>query len=231
MEWPSNFLVGGLIILLSSALLLLLLRRTNYSRNRLPQGPPGWPIIGNMLDLGTMPHRTLADLRKKYGHVIWLRLGTINTMVILSTKASTEFFKNHDICFAERFTTETMRVHGYDKGSLALAPYGSYWRVLRRLVTVDMLVIKRINESASIRRKCADDMLLWIEEEGRKVGDATGIHVARFVFLATFNLLGNLMLSRDLLNPDSKDGANFFAAMMGLMEWSGYANVADYFPW
>jgi hypothetical protein len=170
-------------------------------------------------------------MRQKYGNVIWLRLGAMNTMVILSAKAATEFFKNHDLSFADRTITETMRAHGYDQGSLALAPYGSYWRVLRRLVTVDMIVTKRINETASIRRKCVDDMLQWIEEESCKVGKAAGIHVSRFVFLMTFNMLGNLMLSRDLLDPESKVGSEFFDAMMGLMEWSGHANLADFFPW
>ncbi|KAF2289787.1 hypothetical protein GH714_038624 [Hevea brasiliensis] len=64
-------------------------------------------------------------------------------MIILSAKATSEFFKKHDLSFAERNKTETMRVHGYDQGSLALAPYGSYWRVLRRLVMVDMLDLRK----------------------------------------------------------------------------------------
>ncbi|CAI0469540.1 unnamed protein product [Linum tenue] len=66
----------------------------------------------------------------------------------------------------------------------------------------------------------------------RWIGDESGseIQVARFVFLTTFNLLGNLMLSRDLLDPKSAEGKEFFTAMMGLMEWGGHANVADIFP-
>ncbi|KAG6640492.1 cytochrome P450 76A2-like [Carya illinoinensis] len=230
MEWPLNFVVCLFIILLSPALLLLLHRRKS-SRKRLPPGPPGWPIFGNMFDLGAMPHRTLAGLRPKYGDVIWLRMGATKTMAILSAKAATEFFKHHDLSFAERTVTETMRAHDYNHGSLALAPYGPYWRVLRRLVTVDMVVNKRINETAPIRRKCVDDLLLWIEEEARKLEAPRGLHVARFVFLMTFNLLGNLMLSRDLWDPQSKEGSEFFAAVMKLMEWSGHANMADYFPW
>ena len=225
MEWR-------LLILFLPALLLFLRRRKSTLNRRLPPGPPGWPIFGNMFDLGAMPHRTLAGLRQKYGPVIWLRFGARNSMAILSVGAATEFFKNHDLSFAERTVTETMRAHDYHQGSLALAPYGSYWRVLRRLVTVDMLVAKRVNESADIRRRCVDNMLLWIEEEARKLdASSRGLHVARFVFLMTFNLLGNLMLSRDLLDPQSKEVSEFFTAMIALAEWSGHANMADYFPW
>lgn len=51
-------------------------------------------------------------------------------------------------------------------------------------------------------------MLLWIEREASK-GEACDIHVACFVFLTTFNSFGNLILSCNLLDPDSKDGTDF----------------------
>ncbi|KAJ0027839.1 hypothetical protein Pint_35845 [Pistacia integerrima] len=225
-------LISFIVFLIIISASTLLLRRRKSSLKQLPPGPPGWPIFGNMFELGSMPHRTLTDLRDKYGEVIWLKFGATNTMVVLSAKAASDFFKNHDPSFAERTVTEIMRAYDYDKSSLALASYGSFWRVLRRLVTVDMIVHKRINETASIRRKCVNDMLLWIEKEALQ-GNGEGrrcIHVARFVFLSTFNLLGNLMLSRDLLDPDSKDGAEFFTSMMGLMEWGGHPNISDFFP-
>ncbi|XP_060206643.1 cytochrome P450 76A2-like [Lycium barbarum] len=56
------------------------------------------------------------------------------------------------------------------------------------------------------------------------------IEVTRFVFLSTFNMLGNLMLSRDLVHPGSKEASEFFNAMMRIMEWSGYPNIPDIFP-
>ncbi|KAM1079864.1 hypothetical protein TB2_014229 [Malus domestica] len=228
-EW--NFLVCLIIFFLP--VLVFLIRRSSSSsgHRRLPPGPKGWPVIGNMFDLGTMPHRTLTDLGHKFGPVIWLTLGVRNTMSVQSAKAAAEFFKNHDLSFVERTVNENARVHDYHKGSLAMAPYGTHWRVMRRLVTVEMVVNKRINETAFIRRKCIDNMQLWIEEEASKVKEGRGVHVARFVFLMTFNLLGNLMLSRDLVDPNSEEGMEFFKAMNGLMEWNGSGNVVDFFPW
>ncbi|KAM7254744.1 hypothetical protein ACFE04_019985 [Oxalis oulophora] len=228
MEFPSKFIIS-LIILLSSTIIFVLRRRISAQR-RLPPGPTGWPIIGNIFDLGEMPHRTLTNLRKQYGDVIWLRFGSINTMAILSTKSATEFFKNNDLSFVDRHTQDVTRAHDFNQCSISLAPYGMYWRVLKKLVTVDMLVNKRIVETTSIRSKCVDAMLLWVEEEANKI-NGRGIHVARFVFLASFNLLGNLMLSRDLLDPNSKDGAEFFAMLTKLSHWTGIPNSADFFPW
>ncbi|KAA8516653.1 hypothetical protein F0562_016841 [Nyssa sinensis] len=183
-----------------------------------------------MFDLGTMPHRTLAGFKQQYGPVIWLKLGSINTMVVLTAKAATELFKNHDLSFAERTITYVMQSNDYHKGSLAFAPYGTHWLVLRRICTVEMFASKRINETTCISRKCVDDMLLWIEKEVHAVPGPRAIHVARFVFLASFNMFGNLLLSRDLVNPDSEDGSKFYSAMMEVMEWCAHPNIADLFP-
>ena len=229
-DWASNILLWCIILVIP--VLFLLLRRRRSGSVRLPPGPPGWPVFGNMFDLGAMPHETLAGLRHKYGDVVWLNLGAIKTTVVQSSKAAAELFKNQDLCFSDRTITETMRAQGYHESSLALAPYGPHWRSLRRLMTMEMLVTKRINETAGVRRKCVDDMLSWIEEEARGVGgEGRGIQVAHFVFLASFNMLGNLMLSCDLLHPGSKEGSEFFEVMVRVMEWSGHPNFADFFPW
>ncbi|POO01870.1 Cytochrome P450, E-class, group I [Trema orientale] len=228
MEWSivSSVLLA---IVITTTISILSRRRKSLGHGpKLPPGPPGWPIIGNLFDLGSMPHRSLADLRPKYGEVVWLKLGAINTMAVLSSRAAAELFRHHDLSFATRALTETSRAHDYHLSSVALAPYGAYWRVMRRLMTTEMFVGRRVGETAPLRRRCVDQMLTWIEEEK---AEAAAVHVARFVFLMTFNLLGNVMLSRDLVDPNSEDGSEFFRAMNGLMEWSGHVNLADLFPW
>ncbi|KAL0443915.1 UNVERIFIED_CONTAM: cytochrome [Sesamum latifolium] len=213
--------------------LVLFCRQQCSTSGRLPPGPSGWPVFGNMFDLGSMPHKTIAGLKKDYGPVVWLRIGSINTVALLNAKAAAELFKNHDANFAERTITEVMKVHDFHKTALSLSPYGSYWRVMKRIMTVEMLVQKRIKETEPIRRRCIGDMVEWISKEANAAagGESGRIHVARFVFLASFNMLGNLMLSRDLVSPESVEGSEFFAAMIELMEWSGHPNIVDLFPW
>ncbi|CAI9097844.1 OLC1v1034353C1 [Oldenlandia corymbosa var. corymbosa] len=233
MEWNWYQFVWCIISCLIPAILFnrRRLSRQKSNNKRLPPGPPGWPVFGNMFDLGDMPHRTLARLKQKYGPVVWLRIGAINTMVVQSADAAEEFFKKHDVVFAERTVTEVMKAHDFYKGSVAIAPYGAFWRVMKRIMTVEMLVQKKINETAHVRRRCIDHMLTWIATEADAPSSSTGIQVARFVFLASFNMLGNLMLSRDLADPNSEEGSEFFAAMVSLMEWAGHPNVVDLFPW
>ncbi|CAK9165544.1 unnamed protein product [Ilex paraguariensis] len=228
MEWAWSLLVWFFVIL--SPVFFLLRQRPQSGSIRLPPEPPGWPVFGHLFNLGTTPHRTLARLKQQYGPIIWLRLGSTNTIAVLTAKAAAELFKNHDLSFADRTITDTNRSHDYYLGSLALAPYGSYWRFLRRICTVEMLVNKRISETVPIRQKCVNDMLLWIEKDSQLVKDEQGIQVAWFVFLASFNMIGNLVVSRDLADPESKVGSEFFTAMRVAIELAGQPNISDLFP-
>lgn len=71
-------------------------------------------------------------------------------------------------------------------------------------------------------------MLNWIEEAGTGGG---GVAVGKYAFLAAFNMLGNVMMSEDLVTPESEAGVEFYGAMKRVMEWSGKPNVSDLFPW
>ncbi|RVX11875.1 Cytochrome P450 76A2 [Vitis vinifera] len=156
----------------SAALLLFLrlIKFTKGSTKSTPPGPQGWPIFGNIFDLGTLPHQTLYRLRPQHGPVLWLQLGAINTMVVQSAKAAAELFKNHDLSFSDRNVPFTLTAHNYDQGSMALGKYGPYWRMIRKVCASELLVNKRINEMGSLRRKCVDDMIRWIEEDAAKSG-------------------------------------------------------------
>ncbi|XP_065855376.1 cytochrome P450 76A2-like isoform X2 [Euphorbia lathyris] len=231
MEHQTIFLLPFIILILSA--IFLHHRRRNSGNSQFPPGPPGWPIIGNLLDLGKLPHRTLNDMKQKYGDIIGVKLGSINTTVIQSSKAASEFFKNHDLSFADRSITQTMRLCEFNEGALSLLPYSSEnWRVLRKLVTVDMLGKKKLNETAFVRRKCVDDLLNWIGEEKKGYAfDSGGIKIAEFVFLMAFNLMGNLVFSVDLVDRKSKRCSEFVEALFGMLEMSEKIEVIDFFPW
>ncbi|GLJ31745.1 hypothetical protein SUGI_0638530 [Cryptomeria japonica] len=71
-------------------------------RNRLPPGPRAWPVIGSLPLLGTMPHSSLYQLSKKYGPLMYLKLGTTDTVVASSPKVVEAFLKTNDLNFSNR---------------------------------------------------------------------------------------------------------------------------------
>ncbi|KAG8648635.1 hypothetical protein MANES_08G019501v8 [Manihot esculenta] len=227
LAWFTLFFLVALVLLLKQR------RSRLLGAKKRPPGPPAWPVVGNIFNLGSVPHRNLYRLRLKYGPVIWLRLGCTNGLVIQSAKAAEELFKNHDVSFSDRKVPEAFTAHDYQKGSISLGRYGFKWRLVRRVVTVELMTHKRINDTALVRRKCIDNMIQNIEEDVAAAvarGETGELAVAHYVFVMAFNLIGNLVISQDLLNSHSKEGPEFFEAMDKVMEWSGKPNVADFLP-
>ncbi|MCE3052366.1 hypothetical protein HAX54_052401 [Datura stramonium] len=93
-----------------------------------------------------------------------------------------------------------------------------------------MFVHKKISETVPIRRRCIDNMIKWIEKEANSAEKGSAVELTRFVFLASFNMLGNLILSKDLADPGTEKASEFFNAMKGINQWSGISNVSDIFP-
>lgn len=186
--------------------------------------------FGNLFYLEGLPHRSLEKLRHEYGSVVWLNIGPVKTMVILSSNAAEELFKNHDLSFADRFINDAMTSHDYYKSSMAIGAYTSYWRTLRPICTAELFTSKRINEIVFITQKCVDELLVWIGKEADK-GASGGIEVLRFVFAALFNMVGNLTLSQDLVDPQSSMSSEFCNTLSGFHKCLLRPNISDLFPW
>ncbi|KAL0426494.1 UNVERIFIED_CONTAM: Iridoid oxidase [Sesamum latifolium] len=205
--------------------------RSNSSKLR-PPGPPGWPLVGNIFDVGRTPHENFHKLRSKYGPVVSLKLGTLNTVVIQSAAAAAELFKKHDAALSDRKVPDSLTACDYHTGSLSQGRYGEYWRVLRRLCSSELMIQKRINASASLRQKCIEGMIQCIKEDvsGSLVRGGSGeVQLDKYLFLMSFNLVGSFMLSRDIIDLRSEAGNEFFEAMNNFMEWNGKPNLSDTF--
>ncbi|XP_021678840.2 iridoid oxidase [Hevea brasiliensis] len=233
MEYIYSVLVCTTLFLSLALVISLNGKKRENGTKKLPPGPPGWPLLGNIFDLGTVPHQTLRELKLKYGPVLRLRLGSMETVVIQSAKAAAELFKNHDASFCDRKCLHVLTSHNYRDGSLAVGQFSPYWRMLRRLCSMEMMTSKRINETASIRRKCIYQMIRSIEDNAVATsarGESVAVNLPHYLSTMAFNIIGNLMLSRDLLNSQSKEGYEFFQALGRVVVWAGKPNVADFLP-
>ena len=56
--------------------------KVRKSNVKLPPGPPKVPILGNMHQIGAMPHQTLAKWAKQYGPLMHLKLGGLSSIVV-----------------------------------------------------------------------------------------------------------------------------------------------------
>jgi hypothetical protein len=110
-----------------------------------PPGPPNWPIVGSLFYLSNPLHCSLEELAKKYGPIMYLRLGCLNQIVISNAEMAMEVLKNHDADFAFRPLSVAAKHISFDWNDIVLTPYGDHWRLLRKIWTTKLLTTTKLN--------------------------------------------------------------------------------------
>ncbi|XVE94975.1 hypothetical protein REPUB_Repub02eG0056500 [Reevesia pubescens] len=87
--------------------------------------------------LKELVHRTLNELSENYGPIMHLQFGTRKVLIVFSASAAKECFTKNDIIFANRPQLLADKHLNYNNATIGLAPYGDYWRNLRRLTTLE----------------------------------------------------------------------------------------------
>ncbi|XP_061370789.1 flavonoid 3',5'-hydroxylase 2-like [Gastrolobium bilobum] len=198
----------------------------NYHR-KLPPGPRGWPVVGALPLMGSMPHVTLSQMAKKYGPVMYLKMGT-NSMVVASTPAAARaFLKTLDHNFSNRPRSAGVIHLAYDSQGLVFADYGSRWKLLRKLSNLHLLGGKALHDWTQVREKEIGYMLGAIYDCGNK-GEAVG--VAEMLTYAMANMIGQVILSRRVFESKGSESNEFKDMVVELMTTAGYFNIGDYVP-
>ncbi|CAH1422177.1 unnamed protein product [Lactuca virosa] len=123
-------------------------------KNRAPPQAKGkWLVIGHLHLLGSsgLPHRVLAKLSERYGPIFTIKLGVHNALVVSSSEIAKECFKVNDKAFSSRPKLMAVELMGYNYAIFALAPYGDYWRQVRKIIMLQVLSPKRVEMLAPIR--------------------------------------------------------------------------------
>ncbi|XP_077233561.1 cytochrome P450 CYP82D47-like [Tasmannia lanceolata] len=125
----------------------LWIKEKNKKIKRAPE-LPGWlPIIGHLRLLTgySRAHRAFTDLAIRYGPIFTLRPGPQQTLVVSHSVIARECFTSeNDRAFAGRAVGIANGLMSYEYSMFAFAPYGSYWREMRKIATTKILTASRL---------------------------------------------------------------------------------------
>ncbi|XP_010027781.2 cytochrome P450 71AU50 [Eucalyptus grandis] len=208
-------------------LLLRALPWKRKSKKKLPPGPIGYPILGNLPLLGQNPHHDLHKLAQKYGPLMYLRLGFVHTIVVSSPELAEQFLKTHDLVFASRPPHEASKHISYEQRSLAFAPYGPYWRNIRKMCTLELLSNAKINSFKSMRREEVGLLVNFLKDAAH---DHTAIDLSSKIFSLSADMSCRMVFGKKYMDKEF-DERGFKAVIQEGMVLGATPNIGDYVPY
>eukprot|EP00246_Nothoceros_aenigmaticus_P015897 TRINITY_DN6892_c0_g1_i1.p1 TRINITY_DN6892_c0_g1~~TRINITY_DN6892_c0_g1_i1.p1 ORF type:complete len:526 (-),score=72.56 TRINITY_DN6892_c0_g1_i1:47-1624(-) len=193
----SGMAVSLWIGLLAVGLALLWNAWRKNAQLKLPPGPPGLPVLGNLLLFSgsQLPHHALNDLAKQYGPLMFLRLGSSPCVVINSPEACKAFFKDQDKLFASRPVIAAAKLMIYNATNIGFTPYGDRWRYLRRISFKEILSSKRLAQLESARADEVSAMLTAIHHDSI-LNEGETVNVRHMLKALSFNFLTHICVSK-----------------------------------
>ncbi|XXG72385.1 hypothetical protein AAC387_Pa07g1493 [Persea americana] len=135
---------------------------------QLPPGPSQLPFIGNLHQVGALTHSSLWSLSIQYGPLIHLKLGCLPALVVSSAKYAREVMKYKDLEFCSRPSFFSQKRLSYNFLDIAFAPYGAYWREMRKVSIVELFSTKRTQSFRFIREEEVARMITSISKSSSK---------------------------------------------------------------
>nr|BBM89984.1 pimaradiene oxidase 1 [Calohypnum plumiforme] len=219
-----------LLALGAATVLLYLVSVKPGGRLSLPPGPPTWPIVGSLFYLSSLPHRSMETLAKKYGPIMFMRLGYLNHLVVSNAGMAREILKVHDAEFASRPHSTAGKYVGFDYKDIIFSPYGDHWRLLRKICTTELLTSARLSTFKAGRHDEVAKMVQSITERGR---DGELVKMRPILHMLTSNNICRMLFGRRREATDNLIGSvfdQFFDCVSEMVETVGKFNVGDLIP-
>ncbi|XP_052168971.1 geraniol 8-hydroxylase-like [Oryza glaberrima] len=226
----ASFLLVSIMLSLLLVLFSHLLQLIAAARRHLPPGPCPLPLIGNLLDIGDLPHRSFARLAERYGPLMTVRLGAATCVVASSPATARAVLQTHNASLAGRGRQDAWHAGGHAENSVFVLPPGRKWRLLRKLGAAHLFSRRKLAELAPLRDEIVGGLLRRVAERADHRGGGGGgapVDVGRLALAANVELLWRSVFSTrlDAATLDVLcDVAREAAVLLGT------PNISDFFP-
>ncbi|XP_038895708.1 cytochrome P450 71A1-like [Benincasa hispida] len=211
-------------------LLLLKLLPSKKQSPNFPPSPPKLPVIGNLHQLGTLPHQSLASLSQKYGPLMLLKLGQTPTLVVSSAKMAREVMKTHDLIFSNRPKTRATNLLFYGCQDVGFAPYGENWRQAKKMCVLELFSLKRVESFQYIRDEEIDTLINRIHKAANCSvgGGGEGLNLSQLFSQISNNIVSRCVMGKKFEDENGK--SKYGEVSRRTIELLSVFCVGDFFP-
>ncbi|KAA8541056.1 hypothetical protein F0562_025019 [Nyssa sinensis] len=214
---------GGLAWALSKA------RLQRQSKTAIP-GPSGLPLLGLVFAFtGSLTHRVLAKLAESLKAVPLMAFSIGFTRFVISSHPETA----KDILNSSAFADRPVKESAYEllfHRAMGFAPYGEYWRNLRRISATHLFSPKRISGFGDFRQKIGLGMVGKIKDLMVRNGE---VEIKRVLHFGSLNNVMMSVFGRSFdfgENSSDVDGSELEGLVSEGYELLGIFNWSDHFP-
>lgn len=144
-----------------------------------------------------------------------------------SAAMAKELCKTHDLVFSSRPSLCAVKKLGYKSSTITFAPYGEYWRQIRKIALVELLGVRRIQSFEAIREQEVSFMIENVANFSSgliNLSDLALLLANNIVLKVVFSMKGNNY-------GDINVKSDFDEILHKTQDLLGMVNMADYLPW
>lgn len=215
-----------LIAVVLTAILLLARTRHKATRGQSPPGPFAWPLVGNVLQMGRLPHLTFMRMACRYGAIFQLSLGRQRVVVLNGEAAIRRALVGLGTRFAGRPDFPSFGLVSGGR-SIAFGGCTPQWRARRRLAHA---ALRARSTAAEVERHVAAEAGDLVRLFLRHSQGGAYFQPCPLLVVANANVLCALCFGR---RYDHADGE--FTALLGrndrFGQTVGAGSLVDVLPW
>ncbi|XP_038875232.1 cytochrome P450 78A3-like [Benincasa hispida] len=196
-------------------------------------GPRGLPVIGSMRLMTGLSHQKIASMAKSLGATRLMAFSLANTRVIVTCHPDVAKDILNSSVFADRPIKESAYSLMFNR-AIGFAPYGIYWRTLRRIASHHLFCPKQIKSSESQRRQIASQMVKILSS----IATSSSLPIRQTLKTASLNNIMGSVFGRFYNLSDSNPEVQLLQTLvdegydlLGLLNWSDHLPfLADFDP-
>ena len=149
-----------------------------------------------------------------------LQLCEVMAIIISSPKVVEEVLKTHDAALANRPIVLAIEVMCYGNSGIVFAPYGDYWRQMRKICVSKLLSAKRVQSFSRIREEVVNNLV-----ESISLSEGVPINLSEKIFFSTY-----CTAFRAAIGKKCKYEKEFISLIKEMFTLGGAFDLPDFFP-